>query len=45
VYIKKFKNAPLVLDDRKKVDFLRRKGFNWDEISKLADDLRHDSAQ
>jgi regulatory protein len=45
VYSKKFKQQPLDLMDRKKVDFLRRKGFNWDEISKLADRLKNDASE
>lgn len=42
VYKKKFKDELLDLQDRKKVDFLRRKGFNWDDISKLERDLKND---
>lgn len=45
VYAKKYKTAPFELDDRKKVDFLRRKGFNWDEISKLQQDLKNDTSE
>jgi regulatory protein len=45
VYTKRFKDQELDLTDRKKVDFLRRKGFNWDEISKLADRLKDDTSE
>ncbi len=43
VYRKKFKGELLDLRDKKKVDFLRRKGFNWDDISKLVNDLKNDA--
>lgn len=45
VYMKKYRDSPLDITDRKKVDFLRRKGFNWDEISKLADGLKNDTSE
>lgn len=31
---KKFKEESITFNDRKKIDFLRRKGFNWDLIEK-----------
>jgi len=31
-YRKRFKEESISFDDRKKIDFLRRKGFNWDLI-------------
>ena len=31
-YRKKFRDAKLQRDDRKKIDFLLRKGFNWSLI-------------
>jgi regulatory protein len=31
-YEKKFKDEKMTMDDRKKIDFLRRKGFKWDLI-------------
>ncbi len=45
VYSKRFKEAEFALTDRKKVDFLRRKGFNWDEISKLEKRLKDDTQE
>ena len=33
-YRKKFKEEKITFEDRKKIDFLRRKGFNWDLIEK-----------
>lgn len=38
VYEKRFGDQKLSKIDRKKIDFLRRKGFGWDLISQLADD-------
>ena len=35
VYTKKFKNEKISLQDRKKIDFLRRKGFNWNLIERF----------
>ncbi|MHC1716314.1 MAG: RecX family transcriptional regulator [Candidatus Dojkabacteria bacterium] len=35
VYEKKFKNGNISFNDRKKIDFLRRKGFSWDLIENL----------
>lgn len=32
---RKYKVRHISQDDRKKIDFLRRRGFNWDQISKL----------
>lgn len=43
IYKKKYMDQLLDLQDRKKVDFLRRKGFNWSEISKLAERLKDDA--
>jgi len=34
VYRKKYKDEKIGMDDRKKIDFLRRKGFDWDLIEK-----------
>ncbi len=34
-YYKKYKEEKITIDDRKKIDFLRRKGFNWDLIEKF----------
>jgi regulatory protein len=34
LYTKKFKDEKMTEDDRKKIDFLRRKGFSWDLIEK-----------
>jgi len=45
VYRKKFKEEKFDVEDSKKVDFLRRKGFNWDDISKLEIDLKNDSGE
>ena len=33
-YRKKYKEEKITLNDRKKIDFLRRKGFNWELIEK-----------
>lgn len=35
VYEKKFKNEPLTFEDKKKITYLQRKGFLWDDISTL----------
>lgn len=35
MYEKKYKEEKITMDDRKKIDFLRRKGFNWDLIEKF----------
>lgn len=45
VYKKKYKDEKFSIEDRKKVDFLRRKGFNWDEITKLERDLKNDTGE
>lgn len=37
-YRKRFKDQSISLEDRKKIDFLRRKGFNWDLIEKFIND-------
>lgn len=37
-YRKRFKDQKISLQDRKKIDFLRRKGFNWDLIEKFIND-------
>lgn len=37
-YKKKYKEEKISLDDRKKIDFLRRKGFSWDLIEKYIND-------
>lgn len=37
-YFKRYKEAVLVKEDSKKVDFLRRKGFSWDLISRFIDE-------
>ena len=38
IYIKKYGEEKLDIKDRKKIDFLRRKGFNWDLIQKYMKD-------
>lgn len=35
VYEKKFGNEPLTFEDKKKIAYLQRKGFLWDDISTL----------
>lgn len=45
VYKKKFKDLPLDLQNRKIVDFLLRKGFDWDDISKLERKLKDDTTK
>jgi len=37
-YNKKFKEEKITIKDRKKIDFLQRKGFSWDLIQKLIKD-------
>ncbi len=39
-YRKKYKEEKITMNDRKKIDFLRRKGFNWDLIEKF---INHES--
>jgi regulatory protein len=34
-YEKKYKEEKITMNDRKKIDFLRRKGFNWDLIEQF----------
>jgi regulatory protein len=38
VYNKRFKGEKITIRDNKKIDFLKRKGFNWDLIKKLLED-------
>lgn len=45
LYAKKYKNKPLDTQDRKVVDFLRRKGFNWDQIKQFARELEDDKGK
>lgn len=45
LYAKKFKNKPLDTADRKVVDFLRRKGFNWAQIQEFAKELENDKGK
>ncbi len=35
VYEKKFKDQEITFEDKKKISFLQRKGFLWDDISKF----------
>jgi len=35
IYEKKYREEKITMDDRKKIDFLRRKGFNWDLIEQF----------
>jgi len=35
VYEKKYKDEPITFEDKKKISYLQRKGFLWDDISKL----------
>lgn len=35
LYEKKFKNEKITFEDQKKISFLSRKGFSWDDILKL----------
>ncbi|MFA5633859.1 MAG: RecX family transcriptional regulator [Candidatus Dojkabacteria bacterium] len=35
IYLKKYGNEKMNLSDNKKIDFLRRKGFNWDLINQF----------
>ena len=35
VYEKKYRDEPITFEDKKKISFLQRKGFLWDDISKL----------
>ncbi|HNR53351.1 MAG TPA: RecX family transcriptional regulator [Candidatus Dojkabacteria bacterium] len=37
-YKKRFKDESISFEDRKKIDFLRRKGFSWDLIEKFIND-------
>lgn len=34
-YEKKYREEPITLEDKKKISFLQRKGFSWDDILKL----------
>ena len=43
-YYKRYKTEPISKEDKKKIDFLRRKGFNWDMISKFIEE-NGDSAE
>lgn len=36
--MKRYKVEQISRNDRKKIDFLRRRGFNWDQISQLLSD-------
>ncbi|MFA7627969.1 MAG: RecX family transcriptional regulator [Candidatus Dojkabacteria bacterium] len=38
VYEKKYKEDKITIRDNKKIDFLKRKGFNWDLIKQLIED-------
>lgn len=35
LYLKKYGDEKLKIEDKKKISFLQRKGFSWDDISKL----------
>lgn len=37
-YYKRYKEENITIEDRKKIDFLRRKGFNWDLIEQFIND-------
>ncbi|NMC09296.1 hypothetical protein GYA44_03155 [Candidatus Microgenomates bacterium] len=39
VYEKKFKQEKITFEDRKKIDFLLRKGFNWDLIEQFINEF------
>lgn len=41
-YYKKYKEEKITMEDRKKVDFLRRKGFKWDLIEQF---INNESAE
>ncbi len=45
VYAKKYKEQAFDLKDSKKVGFLLRKGFDWDDISKLERKLKDDTQE
>ncbi|MCC7290230.1 RecX family transcriptional regulator [bacterium] len=45
VFRKKYPNQTLDLKNRKQIDFLLRKGFDWDDISKLSKQLKDDSQE
>ncbi|HVX92701.1 MAG TPA: RecX family transcriptional regulator [Candidatus Dojkabacteria bacterium] len=45
VYKKKFGDTKIDKDDRKKIDFLARKGFNWDDISNLMKRMNNDTGE
>ena len=38
IYEKKFKKQKITYDDRKKIDYLMRKGFSWDLIEQFIND-------
>jgi len=40
-YTKKYKDTEINLQDRKKIDFLRRRGFAWDLITKFISNREH----
>lgn len=42
---KRFKNQKLDLENKKMIDFLRRKGFDWDDISKLGREIKGENYQ
>jgi regulatory protein len=44
VYEKKFGDTPITFDDKKKISFLQRKGFSWDDISTFVNSFKNDGA-
>jgi regulatory protein len=43
VYEKKFKDEPITFEDKKKISYLQRKGFLWDDISQFVNSFNKEN--
>ena len=43
LYEKKYRDEPMTFDDKKKISYLQRKGFLWDDISKFVNSFKKDN--
>ncbi len=43
VYEKKYKDEPITFEDKKKIGYLQRKGFLWDDISALVNSFKKEN--
>ncbi len=43
VYEKKFRDEPITFEDKKKITYLQRKGFSWDDISQFVNSFNKEN--